>query len=426
MAEGKKLTINLFGYNGVNNTGSEAKLISTLIDLKETIPEYIGKIRILTQNIANQRRYVSDPEIEFFEIKPGTLVNPFILPKVKGDLLLLSEGSTFIDHFSSVFMWMFCFAATVAKLRGEGVVAFSNDCGHLKPLNQKILKRTMNKYVDLIMLRNPDAVARMKEYGVSKEIHLVADGAYLYPTPSQQYIENVWKKVGIDPRTRPVIGLCPKEFFWWPIKIKFIGRREDLYNWPAYHSWTEEGRKSSQRYVEETARYADWCVDKFGADIVLISMEHMDYPPAKRIYDTMKHKDRARLVPSDEYIVDDIVAVLSALKFQVTTRYHSTVLASKFGIPMISVSSDTRCEAVFRELGMMDYFIDYVKHPERVPKVPNHYELLVQMTEKLVANETTIKNRILEADKRFVERAKKIRPIFKNWFEKEYIPAHQA
>ena len=422
MGEGGKVDINLFGYNGVNNTGSEAKLITTLIDVKEMLGNKLGKLTVLTQSEANQRRYVPDPNVKMIEITPGTLINPLSMMKLKADILFLSEGSTFIDHFSPIFMWMFCVSASVAHHRGEGVVSYSNDCGHLTPFDQKILKRTMNNYVDLIMLRNPDAVARAKEYGVTHEIHLVADGAYLYPTPSRQHIDGVWKKLNINPSSRPVIGLCPKEFFWWPIKIKFIGPSEDLYNWPAYHSWTDEGRRSSQKYVEDTAKYADWCVEKFGADICLISMEHMDFPPTKLIYETMKHKDRARLVPSDEFIVDDIVSVLSALKFQVTTRYHSTVLASPFGIPMISVSSDTRCEAVFHELNMMDLFIDYVKHPDRSPKVQDHYKQLVEMTEKLAANESSLKNRILEGHKAFQERSKKIRPLFMNWFEKEFLP----
>jgi len=37
MGEGGKVNINLFGYNGVNNTGSEAKLITTIIDVKEML-----------------------------------------------------------------------------------------------------------------------------------------------------------------------------------------------------------------------------------------------------------------------------------------------------------------------------------------------------------------------------------------------------
>ncbi len=425
MGQEGKFAVNLFGYNGVNNTGSEAKLRTSIIDLKEMFGDRLGKIRILTQNIKNQRRYVPEPEIDMIEITPSTPFSPSKLMKMKADLLLLSEGSTWIDHFSSLFFWMYCFAAYFAKLRGEGVVAYSNDCGHLQPFNQKLLRYILNNKIDLIMLRNPDAVKRMKEYGVTKPMRLVADGAYIYPTPPREYIDRVWNQLNINPASRPVIGLCPKEFFWWPVKFRFVGKQEDLYNWPAYHSWTEEARASSRKYVEETAAYADWCVEKFGADVVLIAMEHMDLPPTQRIYELMKHKDRARLMPSDQYVVDDVVSVLSALKFQVTTRYHSTVLASPFSVPMISVSSDTRCEAVFRELDLMDYFIDYVKHPDRAPMEKDHYQKLIQMTENLAANEDKLKNRIRESHKQFVERCKMIRTIFMDWVEKEFVPHHE-
>ena len=45
------------------------------------------------------------------------------------------------------------------------------------------------------MLRNPDAVKRMKEYGVTNEIHCTADGAYEYPTPPEEYINEIIYKI---------------------------------------------------------------------------------------------------------------------------------------------------------------------------------------------------------------------------------------
>ncbi len=425
MGEKGNIDFLLFGYNGVNNTGSEAKLLTTIADLREIVGKNLnrlGSITILTQNIENQRRYVPDPEINLIQISPASLVRPWALVRQRSDILLLSEGSTFIDHFSSIFIWMFCYAARFAKRRGSGVVAYANDCGHLLPRNQKILRDTINKSVDLAMLRNPDAIDRMKEYGVTRDIHLVADGAYMYPTPSREYIQGIWKGLNLEPDKRPVVGICPKEFFWWPVKIKFIGPKEDLYNWPAYQSWTKEGRENSQSYVDQNAAYADWCVEKFGADVALISMEHMDYPPTRRIFEAMKHRDNARIVSSDEFTVDGIVAVLSALKFQVTTRYHSTVLASPFGVPMISVSSDTRCEAVFHELDAMDYFIDYVKHPNRYPEVKDLLGLLVEKTESLMKGEDAWRAKAKDAHQVFLNRALSIRTHFQEWLEKEYLP----
>lgn len=417
--EKKKVKILLYGYNGVNNTGSEAKLLTTIKDLKEILGDRIEELACLTQDVELERRYVKDSAVKIIRVGAITVFVNVRLFLKKYDILILNEGSTFIDHFSSAFIWMFCAQALTAKFRGLKVVAYSNDCGHLKPINQRLLKLTLNK-LDLIMLRNPDAVRRMKEYGVENEIHCTADGAYEYPPPSKVYINNFLKSLDLDPERRPIIGLAPKEFFWWPVTPKLWGPREDMYRYPFYHSWKKEGKESSKRYIEQSAKYADWCVETFDADIAIIAMENMDAPPAEKIYKMMKHKDKARLILSKKYVVDDIVSVLSALKFQVTTRYHTTVLASPFGIPMISVSSDTRCEAVFEELEMMDFYLDYVAHPAPAPRVKDLDERLVEKTKLLVEQEDKLRRRISEAHPKFLERCLKSRVLFKEWFDQTF------
>jgi polysaccharide pyruvyl transferase WcaK-like protein len=416
-----KLRVACFGYNGANNTGSEAKLLSTLTTLKKVVGDRIGELTILTINEENQRRYLQDyPNAKMLEIGPWmTFKNPSFMIKGGFDLFLLSEGSTFIDHFSSLFLMMFCGAAMIEKIEGHKVVAYSNDCGHLKPMNQRILRETLNR-IDLIMLRNPDAAARMREYGVTKDIHVTADGAYEYPLPPAEYRQKLFAKLGLKPGRKPLIGIAPKEFFFWPIDFRPWGPKEDLYLYPFYHVWQKGGKESSQRYVEQSARHADWCVETYDADIVLISMEHMDYPPTKRIYDAMKHKDRAVIVSSDEYIVDDIISVLSILTALVTTRYHACVLSSCSAIPMIAVSSDTRCEAVFRELDIMDMYIDYVKHPDPFPKIANLDEQLIEMTRNLMKRKADLKRRIKAMHPQFVERAQQNEKIFADWFRENF------
>jgi len=168
------------------------------------------------------------------------------------------------------------------------------------------------------------------------------------------------------------------------------------------------------------AHYADWCVEHFNARVVLIAMEHMDSKPTRQIYEEMKHQSKVRLALSDEWTVDEIMALLAKMKFQCTTRYHTTVLAAPFNIPMLSVSSDTRCEAVFNELEMQDYFVDYVKHPRARPLVENLDEILIKKTKALVSNELEIKQRLQRANKSFVERSQKNIEIFSSWFEEWY------
>lgn len=416
-----KLRVACFGYNGVNNTGSEAKLLTTLHTIKEVMGDSIGELAVLSIDAENQKRYLKDyPEVRIVEIGPWILFkNPKLFLEGGWDLFFLSEGSTFIDHFSSLFLYMFCGAARLEKMRGRKVVAYANDCGHLQPKNRNMLKRTLNK-IDLVMLRNPDAAARMREYGVTNEIHVTADGAYEYPLPPKEYRQRVIEKIGLQPDKRPVIGIAPKEFFWWPIGFKPWGPKEDLYMYPFYHLWPKGGKESSQKYVEQSARHADWCVENYDADVALISMEHMDYPPCKRIHDAMKNKDHAFIVASDDYIVDDIISLLAELKALITTRYHAVVLSSCSAIPMISVSSDTRCEAVFRELDIMDYFIDYVKHPDAVPNVLDLDDRLIEMTRQLISREDEMKKRIADMHPKFVERAHQNVVIFEKWFKENF------
>jgi polysaccharide pyruvyl transferase WcaK-like protein len=421
--DNNKLRVLCFGYNGANNTGSEAKLRCTLRTIKNLLGDRIERLTVLTINEQNQRRYLTDyPEVDYLVISPWILFKyPQIIWQKGYDVLFLSEGSTFIDHFSSVFLWMFCGVADLEKLRGHKVVAYANDCGHLKPMNQKILKRTANKF-DLIMLRNPDAASRFKEYGVTKEIHVTADSAYEYPMPPVEYRKKLFDKLGLAPDGKPIIGIAPKEFFWWPIGFRPFAPAEDRYMWPMGHIWHKGSKESSQLYVEQSARHADWCAKTYDATIALISMEHMDLPPTQRIFDLMKHKDRAVIVSSDDYIVDDIISVLSILKALVTTRYHAAVLSSCSAIPMISVSSDTRCEAVFRELDIMDLYIDYVKHPDPFPAVKNLDEVLIEMTKNLMGRTGDLKKRIAKQHGKFVERARMNDAILEGWL-KENFPA---
>jgi polysaccharide pyruvyl transferase WcaK-like protein len=172
----------------------------------------------------------------------------------------------------------------------------------------------------------------------------------------------------------------------------------------------------------QSARYADWCVETYDAVIVLLSMEHMDHLSARRIHHAMKHKDRAIIIASDEYVVDDVISVLSVLKALITTRYHGAVLSSCSAVPMITISSDSRCEAVFRELEMMHLYLDYVEHPCPTPKTEDLDERLIEMTQRLMRQEASLKKRIADRHPLFVERAHQNEVLLEKWFGENFVP----
>ncbi|MCE7697534.1 MAG: polysaccharide pyruvyl transferase family protein, partial [Methanobacterium paludis] len=103
----------LVGYNGANNTGSEARLIAIIKDVRAVLgPEVC--ITIPTLNEKNLRRYIKEeanlkivsiPSIFFFALRK--LVK-------EHDLVLLVEGSCYMDTWTSALLWAFLWTTKCA------------------------------------------------------------------------------------------------------------------------------------------------------------------------------------------------------------------------------------------------------------------------------------------------------------------------
>lgn len=407
----KRIKFLFGGYSGENNTGAESRLVTIIKDIKETFKDDFDiQLTMATLSAKNTKRYIKDPDVNIIEMG---WIGKFIYSMLKivfqwNDILILSEGASFTDNFSSFMLYIWLFSAFVGKLCGKKVIVYAVDCGELKPHNQKITALIVNK-LDLIIVRTEDAKLRFQKYGVKKEIFVTGDPAFQYKPPEKDYVDALLKKLNLD-LNKPIIGIAFKEFFWFPIKLKLIGPKEDFYHYPLYHTWTEEGRKKSKIMKEAFVKFADYCIEKFDAQVLLIAMERMDYPPSKDVFELMKNKERARLIPSNDYDLDDISGLLSKLKFLVSTRYHACVLSMVSAIPMIAVSSDVRIEGVFKEQDLMNFYIDYEDE--------NMYTKLVEKTDELLKNETQIRNKIRDTYPKFLERCLQNRKIFKDWFTK--------
>jgi polysaccharide pyruvyl transferase WcaK-like protein len=438
----KKLNVLLFGWNGVDNTGSEAKLLVTIRDVKEILGERLGKLSVLVVGPSDERRYVKDPDVEIISLFPllekGLEAFYRLIWGEVYDIVLLCEGSTFLDTYHDGFLWGFLLAAKLQHLRGRHTVSYSNDCSPMKFYNASASARTINRCIDLVMVRNPDAKKRMIQYGVTKEIHVTADGAYLYPTPPQEYRKRLLEQLNI--RKQP-IAVAPKEFWGiLPVTIKLYPKEgyhtlEAMWNkeygyapmisskvyLPNYWLAVDTTRKElSERFKRAMAKFCDYLVERFDTNVLLIGMAAFegDCQNAKEVMELMKHKDEARWIPSFKYNVDDIKSLLVESRFLITTRYHASVLSSSAGVPMIAISSDSRLEAVFRELDLMDFYIPVTVSPPQMPE--NLYELLVEKMNKLAEREQEIRERIKRMDKVFVERALQNREIFRRWVKETF------
>lgn len=410
----KKIKCLLLGYLGNNNTGCESRLLTIAEDIRQTVGTRVEMTAAVTRK-KTVLRYINSEVMKSDDIKLVEYSHFYffdlfrIIPKY--DLLVLVEAATFTDHFSDFLLYEFLWASLIAKLFRKKIVAYAVDCGPLKPFNQKLVKLFANK-IDLLITRTMDAKEKLKNFGVTNEIIVTTDTAFQYKLPKEAYTEKLLKKLEINPG-KPLIGLAPKEFFLYPITLKLFGRKENLFKYPYYHNLGKENKKKSKYIIEIFARYADYCIETYNANILIFAMEHVDFRTSKNIYDLMQHKDCAKLVSADEYTADDIICLLSKLKFLVSTRYHACVFSMQSSIPMIAISHDMRCESLFKELGMSKFYIAHT--------IPNLYDTVVERTRELVKNESQIKNIISNSFPEFLNRCLYNRVVFKSWFNKIFL-----
>ncbi len=414
----EKLKVLLFGYNGENNTGSESRLVTILEDVRQTLGK---KFELDIQSVVieekNVRRYLPDQDVEMVELGTSWPLGIRWIPRVlklvfkRNNLMFLVEGSTFTDHFSSFLLYSYLFATLLCRLVKCKVIAYAVDTGNLKPFNQRLTRWVANK-MDLIITRSYDAKEKLIEYGVKKEIFVTTDTAFQYKPPSDEYIQNLLSKLKLD-KKRPLIGIAPKEFFWWPVTIRPWGKKEDLYRYPYYHTWAPGSKEKSEKVKCEFAKFADYCVEKFDANILFFCMERMDFLPSKDIYEKMKNKLNAKLIPSNDFDLKDISGLLSKLKFLISTRYHACVLSVCSFIPMIAVSHDVRCDSLFKELDIYDF---YIPHDS-----PNLFNLLLEKVNLLSEKENEVKEKIKSAFPSFLDRCYQNRKILMDWFEREML-----
>jgi len=408
------IRIVLAGYLGRNNIGSEARAVMTIQDVRRSIGEEVNHVQItaLTLNATNTRRYISDQTVDMQEIGSIFALLPGILRIMfePNDILFLTEGATFTDHFSSFFFYAFLLATFLAKASGKKVVAYVVECGELKPFNRRLLRYIGNK-IDLIITRTEDSKRRMIRFGIKKPIHVTADMVFQYRPPDRDLALRLLKEQHVDPQ-KPIVAVAPKEFYWFPIRPEPWGPKQNLYHYPFYFTWTEEKCNRSREFKKDMSQYVDYLIEKLDVNVLLIAMDEMDVPISKEIHSLSKHPDHVRVISNSEYGISGISALLSSLRFLVATRYHACVLSIPSAIPLIGVSSDARLKSLFREMGIIDCCVDL--------STKTLCNDLICATERVLENEKEYRSRIADAYGHYQKRVAENSSILRRWFVNDF------
>ena len=374
----------LVGYNGANNTGSEARLLAIIEDVRSLLGPHV-EITVPTLNEENLRRYLA--EDEHLHIAPIPSIFFFAVDKMvkQHDLVLLVEGSCYMDTWTSALLWAFLWATKSAHRHGKPCVAYAVDAGELSPMNRWLVKREASK-TDLIITRTKHAMERLQKIGVTASITSTADCAYTFQEDPDDH--HLLEAIFPGP-AEGVVGLAVVDFSLWPVVIRPWGQNKNLYKWPYYFSRSPERMEMRERLIEGWARTADEIIEKYGKKVTLICMEELDQPLAEDIQGKMKNKDKCRVISSGKYNASQMTSVLSDLDLLITSRYHSAVLSLRAGVPQIAVGHDPRLTSLYQDLNLYhDYFICH--------DAPHLWEDLTDKIDLLLANDDLQKDMLKE------------------------------
>lgn len=402
-----KPNVLLVGYNGANNTGSEARLLTIIEELRELFHCEI-EITVPTLNEVNLRRYLH--EKQDINIEP---LSPIFFKDIRrlvkeSDLVMLVEGSCYMDTWTSALLWAFLYTTRCAHNEDVPCIAYAVDSGKLSSFNRFLVKKEASK-TDVILTRTQRAAHELEDIGVTAPIEVTADSAFNFK-PDQEdeaILHELWPELEDG-----VVGMAVVDFNLWPVVIRPWGRGKNLYRWPYYFSRSKKRKQKSDQLAAGWAKLADYIIDKYGKKVALVCMEEVDEPLAKNIWIKMKNREKSRIFSSRDYNASQMTHIIRKLDLLVTSRYHAGVLSLEAAIPQIAVGHDTRLKGFYQELGMeKNYLIDCYS--------TQLWEELGQKIDYLIKNPKVQENILKSGFKEHLARSKLNREKLKNFLDKK-------
>src|SRR5512143_2790745 len=125
------LRVLMLGYNGANNTGAEALLMADIEDVRAVLgPRAV--ITIPSLNPANLRRYVKETPTLRIAHMPTLFFGMLQRAVHENDLVMLVEGSTYMDTWASGMLWCYLWTTHCAHSMGKPSLAYAVDAGEIK------------------------------------------------------------------------------------------------------------------------------------------------------------------------------------------------------------------------------------------------------------------------------------------------------
>jgi polysaccharide pyruvyl transferase WcaK-like protein len=371
---GEKLKLLFAGYNGTRNTGSDVRVQEILRQIRHVLGAKNVDFSVMTQNFDLTKGYFEgSSQVYLPDVYP-----PFLLREIHANHgVVACEGSMFKSKFANALTTMMIGSLGLASAENKLSVAYGGDAGHMDDLIQWMCARYTKE--SLVITRSLESQQLLTGLGVPNE--LGADTAWTFEPHPPEYARQTLRSFGWDEKT-PIIVLCPIHPFVWPVRAsiaKYFSRvttgayKDSQYRTVYFfESGTEVDRKF-QHYINGYTQAAKAFLQKHRVFPILVAMERLDAVACRAI---AKDIPGTPVFTSDDCDMFQLVSILRASTYMVSSRYHGIVTCMPAGVVSAGVTMDERIRNLMRERGHQHLLLN-VDDPDLGPKLTEVMERLV-------------------------------------------------
>ena len=370
---GERLKLLFAGYNGTRNTGADVRVEEMLRQLRHLLGADRVEFSVMSQNFARTQGYFAGTrQVKLPDVFPSFLGRE--IPRHDG--VVACEGSMFKSKFANALTTMMIGSLGIAAAMNKLSVGYGAEAGNMDPMLQSMVRWFCQD--SLIITRNEESMDVLRKLGVSTE--LGTDTAWTFEPLGPEYGEKVLREAGWDGST-PVLVVCPINPFWWPVKasvFKLAARtlagayKDTQYRTVYFHTWGAKEAAAYEHYLGSMARAVDAFRQRHAVKVVLVAMERLDAKACRQLAERL---GGVPVLTSDDYDMYQLVGILRACHYMVSSRYHGIVTAMPALVPSAGVTMDERIRNLMRERGHQHLLLE-VDEPELETKLLEILETL--------------------------------------------------
>ena len=381
---GEKLKLLFAGYNGTRNTGSDVRVQEMLRQVRHVLGAQNVEFSVMTQNFDRTKGYFDDSrQVYLPDVYP-----PFLFREVHANHgVVACEGSMFKSKFANALTTMMIGSLGLASAENKLSVAYGGDAGHMDDLLERMCARYTRE--SLVITRSLESQQLLSSLGVPNE--LGADTAWTFESHPPEYARKVLREAGWDEKT-PILVLCPIHPFVWPVSAS-IGKylasvttgayKDSQYRTVYFFESGAEVDRKFRHYLNGYITAAKAFLERHRVFLILAAMERLDGVACREIASEFPGTP---VFTSDDYDMFQLVAILRASTYMVSSRYHGIVTGMPAGVVSAGVTMDERIRNLMRERGHQHLLLT-VDDPDLGPK-------LIEVMERLVVEAEAVRDGI--------------------------------